>query len=365
TGSIEVFDLKIPDRMVHIAAIVQQAFRVFVEPNRLIDKLSVMKQKTIDGHYIFKHNKNLNEELSKYASSTSHHSTLLTSTPFCLPICIEPASNQCPQCGNQFNAQTTNFKTIRLYLANGTITDATIVSYACKSSSCFLELHPNFMTCFSNDEPPYCLTTTKYFSHGAHIYLGGQTAFEITIFRQYSCLFACNVNKEYASIESLSRACGIFVIATNCRVVVGFEEILRNESKKQVLQALANAFTLAPTLPRFVIYDAGCLLTQFLRSNSDDKGQPIEILDSKAAQILKNEVRFFVDKFHLSNHKEKEVYQANTLGNSTASSVTTKVNINISQLSPSSDMEDGISFSIDDFYGNEEVFQIDDDAEDS
>ncbi|CAF1588777.1 unnamed protein product, partial [Didymodactylos carnosus] len=61
----------------------------------------------------------------------------------------------------------------------------------------------------------------------------------------------------------------------------------------------------------------------------------------------------------------KEVYQANTLGNSTASSVTTKVNINISQLSPSSDMEDGISFSIDDFYGNEEVFQIDDDAEDS
>ncbi len=97
------------------------------------------------------------------------------------------------------------------------------------------------------------------------------------------------------------------MIATNCRVVVGFEEILRTESKKQVLQALANVFTLAPTLPRFVIYDAGCLLVQFIRSDSENGGQMKEIVDTQAAQILKNEVRFFVDRFHLSNHKEVRI----------------------------------------------------------
>ena len=56
-------------------------------------------------------------------------------------------------------------------------------------------------------------------------------------------------------------------MAMNSQVVIGFEEVLRSESKKHVLQALANVFTLAPTLPRFVIYDAGCMLIQFLRSN--------------------------------------------------------------------------------------------------
>ncbi|CAF5160118.1 unnamed protein product, partial [Rotaria sp. Silwood1] len=45
----------LPDRMIHIAEIIQQAFGVYIEPYRLIDKLSVMKQKTIDGSYIFKH----------------------------------------------------------------------------------------------------------------------------------------------------------------------------------------------------------------------------------------------------------------------------------------------------------------------
>ncbi len=87
----------LPDRMTHIVGIIQQAFGVYVEPHRLFDKLSTMKQKTIDGNYTLKHNKDLNEELLKYLPNTSNISKLPKSTPFCLPIFIEPASSQCTQ----------------------------------------------------------------------------------------------------------------------------------------------------------------------------------------------------------------------------------------------------------------------------
>ncbi|CAF2932362.1 unnamed protein product [Rotaria sp. Silwood2] len=59
----------------------------------------------------------------------------------------------------------------------------------------------------------------------------------------------------------------------------------------------------------------------------------------------------------------KDINQVNTLGNNTASSITTTVNMNISQLSDSPNMEDGISFSNDGSNNNEEVIQMDDDAE--
>ncbi|CAF3619359.1 unnamed protein product [Rotaria sp. Silwood1] len=102
----------LPDRMKHIAEIVHQAFGVYVEPYRLMDKLSGMKQKTIEGSYIFKHNKNLKEELLKYSSNTLHFSKLPKSTPFCLPICIEPVSSQCPQCDTKFDARSANLKNL-------------------------------------------------------------------------------------------------------------------------------------------------------------------------------------------------------------------------------------------------------------
>lgn len=42
------------------------------------------------------------------------------------------------------------------------------------------------------------------------------------------------------------RACGILAVVTNCKVIVGFQEVLKSESCKQVIQVLANMYKLAP-----------------------------------------------------------------------------------------------------------------------
>ncbi len=97
------------------------------------------------------------------------------------------------------------------------------------------------------------------------------------------------------------------VIATNCQVIVGFEEILKSESRKQVTQALANTYTLAPSLSKIVIYDAGCLLAKFIRSNFQDELKSNEYNNNIGLNMLKK-VRFFVDRFHLSNHKDVSNY---------------------------------------------------------
>lgn len=112
------------------------------------------------------------------------------------------------------------------------------------------------------------------------------------------------MHKEDASIDCSVRACGILIIATNCQVIVSFEEILRTESRKQVLQALANAYTIVPTLPLIVIYDAGCLLIKFLRSNYECLSRANQMTRTDGLNILYRQVRFFVDRFHLTNHKE-------------------------------------------------------------
>lgn len=93
-------------------------------------------------------------------------------------------------------------------------------------------------------------------------------------------------------------------MATNCQVIISFEEILRAESRKQVIQALSNVYTMVPTLPRIVIYDAGCLLIKYLRSNYQDESKSNEVLRTNGLRLLHEEVRFFVDRFHLVNHKE-------------------------------------------------------------
>ena len=104
-------------------------------------------------------------------------------------------------------------------------------------------------------------------------------------------------------IDQSTRACGILVIATNCQVVVGFEEVLRSESRKQVAQALANIYTLSPILTNIVIYDAGYLLAKFIQTNLQGKVELIGINEGVGLTALK-QARFFVDRFHLSNHKE-------------------------------------------------------------
>ena len=89
-------------------------------------------------------------------------------------------------------------------------------------------------------------------------------------------------------------------------MVISFEEILRAESRKQVLQALANIYTIVPSLPRVVIYDAGCLLVKYLRSNYDNETAKRTMIRTNGLRILYEQVRFFVDRFHLTNQREVE-----------------------------------------------------------
>ena len=110
-------------------------------------------------------------------------------------------------------------------------------------------------------------------------------------------------------VDPSTRACGILVIATNCQVIIGFEEILRSESKKQISQALSNLYTITPTLTKIVIYDAGCLLAKFVRTNFQDKTTSDDSNETTGLKALR-QVRFFVDRFHLSNHKEVDNYQS-------------------------------------------------------
>ncbi|CAF3280764.1 unnamed protein product [Rotaria socialis] len=104
--------------------------------------------------------------------------------------------------------------------------------------------------------------------------------------------------------DESKRACGILLLATNCQVIICFEEILRSESRKQVMQALTDLYTITPMLTRIVIYDAGCLLAKSVRANFADESRSNEFNNNIGFKALK-EVRFFVDRFHLSNHKDK------------------------------------------------------------
>lgn len=85
---------------------------------------------------------------------------------------------------------------------------------------------------------------------------------------------------------------------------MSFEEILRSESRKQIIQALSNAFTMVPSLPRIVIYDAGCLLIKFLRSSYENQTTESEMVKTSQIKLLYEEVKFFVDRFHLVNHRD-------------------------------------------------------------
>ncbi|CAF5017808.1 unnamed protein product, partial [Rotaria sp. Silwood1] len=76
-----------------------------------------------------------------------------------------------------------------------------------------------------------------------------------------------------------------------------------SESRKQVIQALANLYTIAPMLTKIVIYDSGCLLAKSVRGTFADGSISNEHNNSPGVKAL-TEVRFFVDRFHLSNHKD-------------------------------------------------------------
>ncbi|CAF1674728.1 unnamed protein product [Adineta ricciae] len=114
----------------------------------------------------------------------------------------------------------------------------------------------------------------------------------------------CNVHKEDIMIDDSIRACGILVLATNCQVIVGFEEILRSESRKQIIQAISNLYTIAPMLTRIFIYDSGCLLAKSVRATLANESVSNKCNTYPGIKAL-TEIRFFVDRFHLSNHRDK------------------------------------------------------------
>ena len=110
------------------------------------------------------------------------------------------------------------------------------------------------------------------------------------------------MRKDDAFVDGWLRSCGILLITMNCQVIVGFAEILRSESRKEVLQALCNVFSIVPSLPRIIVYDAGCLLVRFLRNNYDNRSNPNSIRVTTQSKILNDSVKWMIDRFHLNNH---------------------------------------------------------------
>jgi hypothetical protein len=60
------------NRMDLIVAIIEQAFGVQIEPHRMLDKIVMMKAKTVDGGCILQHNKDINVELARFMSNLTN-----------------------------------------------------------------------------------------------------------------------------------------------------------------------------------------------------------------------------------------------------------------------------------------------------
>ncbi|CAF1335207.1 unnamed protein product, partial [Rotaria sordida] len=189
------------NRLEHITKIVHQTFHVHIEPHRMFDMLATIKQKSDDGSNMLKHGKNIEEELMKYSSNINNLFQYPMSTPFCLPFILVPKSNQCPQCGTLLSSAAAKYHVVTLYLVNGTSKSATVVSYVCKSKQCYLEIYPNFITNLCDDHS-YSFTISDYFEYGPYVYLGGQTAFDRIIFKQYSSLLAAG----HVAFDTFTRA---------------------------------------------------------------------------------------------------------------------------------------------------------------
>ena len=85
------------DRLHHLGKIVEQSFNVIIEPHRMFDILTILKQKSTNGKDLLHHNKSIEEELNKYSSNAIHLSEHPKSVPFCLPFIVTPNTDHCPQ----------------------------------------------------------------------------------------------------------------------------------------------------------------------------------------------------------------------------------------------------------------------------
>lgn len=87
----------LPNRIDLIVAIVEQAFGVQIQPHRMLDKIVMMKAKTVDGGYILQHNKDINVELAKFMSNLTNLFRYPKAAQYCLPISLHPVFQNCPQ----------------------------------------------------------------------------------------------------------------------------------------------------------------------------------------------------------------------------------------------------------------------------
>ncbi|UJR24355.1 hypothetical protein I4U23_005732 [Adineta vaga] len=116
---------------------------------------------------------------------------------------------------------------------------------------------------------------------------------------------SCNVRKDdILSVDLRERALGVLIVATDKNVIVAFQELLRTESKKEVIDILTRVYKCNEKLPRTIVYDAGCLLEQYVR-NQWAKGS---MKQSTATMIVAN-ARYLIDRFHLVNHKRRRCHK--------------------------------------------------------
>lgn len=85
------------NRLHHLAKIVEQAFNFIIEPHRMFDILTILKQKPVNGKNMLHHNKSIEDELNKYSTDVIHLSQHPKSVSFCLPFVVTPKAEQCPQ----------------------------------------------------------------------------------------------------------------------------------------------------------------------------------------------------------------------------------------------------------------------------
>ncbi|CAF4122600.1 unnamed protein product, partial [Rotaria magnacalcarata] len=351
----------LPNRDDHIAAVVEQTFKISIKPSKLKHYLLIFKQAACNDVLTIWHKKDINAELTEYIKKKMMHSVDV-SHQYCSPIQIEPPDSVCPNLGhmafltferiyNQLSTITPDPPLERRFLERVLLVysmtqfeffmgndHAFLPRHLGIELDEFLDLHfDRWYTEFSKfwaTHSSFKRCTTKCTSaiiidghmklkrrlcYNQSLLLVPPRPFELVFdtiivgcpespaYRSKLChkctssnldpgnknekrtqptkistnslsQLSCNVNKENVTFsDGYLRSCGVLLIATNCQIVIGFAEILRSESKKEVVQALANMYHLAPTLPRLVVYDAGCLLIKFIKANFNNSTRPNSI----------------------------------------------------------------------------------------
>jgi hypothetical protein len=120
-------------------------------------------------------------------------------------------------------------------------------------------------------------------------------------------------------VDSRKRAMGVLVVATDKNIILAVAELIRTESRKEVIDILTHVFRCNQKLPPIIVYDAGkallleitqskrvsfvkylgCLLKSYVQNQWKNK----TMKQTAATNIVANS-RYLIDRFHLVNHKK-------------------------------------------------------------